>query len=126
MRFIFLSVTIFFTFYFFGVEASSKNKCFKELLKNNVSWIKSCQEDKVYLKPERLEVSFKGINIIDEHLGKISIEELYANKEGLYTKLSSLKKKITTLCKVSWCYSCEYYTRKDDYGRCMICGFCPY
>lgn len=91
MKHKFLATLIFLVFSILKLEGSQKDYHFYQFLKNNVSWISECNEEKVYLKPDMIRITSEGIKIVDEYLREFVLSELFSNEKGIYTNLASLK-----------------------------------
>ena len=97
-------------------------------VKNHASWIKKCQDNRVYLEANRLTLSEEGIYVMDDFNEPIPLSEVYSDSNGIYTKLESLEPRLErTWGKygVVWCHTCRAIRDLDKEGKCRICGNYP-
>ena len=80
---------------------------FCEGLNKDVSWVKNCQGNRIYLNPDYLDVSEKGMFLIDEFGRSTPLSRLYSDVQGIYVKAESLAPELTTVWNIVWCRSCH-------------------
>lgn len=103
---------------------SSNTTELRNFLENNVSWMKDCQDNRIYIKNECLIVAEDGIYVGDES-NKIPLTELFADSQGIYTRIESLGTEIATVWNIVWCQTCMAYRSTDIRGNCVKCGNRP-
>jgi len=98
----------------------------KKFLDNDASWVKDCQDNRVYLKNDHLVIAEDGIYVLDESNKKIPLTELFVDSQGIYTRIESLGTDIAAVYGIVWCKNCEAYRTVDWKGLCVVCGKRPY
>lgn len=111
---------IFFTLFFLSAHASENLRSI-----HNMTCIRECQGNKVYLKTENLKITSEGMKIIDEVFGEIPIIELYSDQKGIYTRLELLEERSSVVYPIVWCHTCNDWRLIDYSGRCTKCHNFP-
>ena len=104
------------------IEASPTTR-FQEFTENNASWVRGCQEERVYLKGDRLTIENDLIYVVDDTNEKMPLPELFCDSQGVYIKVASQERsKDNGVYNILWCNRCGELTYHDWFGRCGKCG----
>lgn len=98
---------------------------FSEIVNKDVSWVKNCQDNRIYLNPEYLIVSKNRMVVVDEYENETFLTELYSDANGIYTKAESFGKELPTVWNIVWCNTCQAYRTTSIKGVCVVCGNAP-
>jgi hypothetical protein len=112
-------------FYFLNAEAFCSKEELKNFLIKDASYIKNCQDNRVYLKNNCLEVTEEGMYVIDGLNQKIPLTELFSDSQGLYTRIESFGNDLATVYPIVWCRTCKAWRMITIRGVCGICGNVP-
>ena len=92
----------------------------------NASWIKECQDDRIYIKTDQIEIREDGIFVKDEYNILHPLTNILVDKYGVFTPISSISdNKLAKVWNIVWCKTCNAYRSVDVRGLCVRCGNPP-
>ncbi len=105
-----------------GVEASPATRS-KGFLEDSASWVRGCQEGRIYLKGDRLAIENDIMYVINDDNEREPLSELFCDSQGVYIKAASHESaRDSGVYNIVWCNNCHAYTYRDLWGMCKGCG----
>jgi len=91
----------------------------------DASWVRECQEDKIYVKADRLMLTDAGIFLIDEANEAVSLSALSADSNGIYIARNAFDSPCSAVYPIVWGESCQAWRTVNIQGKCVVCGKTP-
>jgi len=104
---------------------SSFTKHIAKISNNGTSWVKHCQDNRVYLKADSVVIEKESLYVLNKENQKILLTELFADSQGLYTRMESLGTEIATVYPIVWCSNCKAWRTANIQGKCSTCNQIP-
>ena len=93
--------------------------------RNDTSWVKECQGERVYLNSHNLVVSNEGIFLVYDTHQKIPLSLLCSDAQGIYTLSEALEYDLAVVAYPVWCRTCMAWRVIGLGGRCGACSNIP-